>query len=110
MRERNFSTRRYRVSTEIRQKRIKKATAERGGRKMSQELQPVYAGEVDATVVEGGEQNSFLNGITGQTPWCIVSVLRHALIITLAALLSVAIELPEDYDVTQTVTLFEQPK
>src|SRR4051794_34451473 len=78
--------------------------------KMSQELEPVYAGEAGAIQEEGGEQNSFLNGVTGQTPWWIVSVLMHALIITLAALLSVAIDIPDAEFGGFQVTEFYNPK
>src|SRR5436190_12653520 len=79
---------------------------------MSNELQPVYAGEAEVMEGEGVEQNTFLDGVTGKTPWWIVSVLMHALIIALAALLSVAIDLPDNNDSLQTVTIFpsEPPK
>ncbi|HEY3322813.1 MAG TPA: hypothetical protein VGP72_20330, partial [Planctomycetota bacterium] len=38
----------------------------------------------------------FLYAVSGQTPWWIVSILLHALIITLAGLMSMAINLGDE--------------
>lgn len=75
------------------------------------ELQPAYAGDAAAIEVEGEDRETFLSSLTGQTPWWIVSVLLHALVITLAGLLSIVMpNLDEDVEMTQTVTIYEQPK
>ena len=60
-------------------------------------------------VVEG--QQPFLYSVTGQTPWWIVSVLLHVLVILLASLVSMAIELPKGEDSVVMVTeLARQPE
>ena len=45
---------------------------------------------------EGGGDQPFLYSITGQTPWWIVSILLHALVIVLAGLMTVSIDLGPD--------------
>jgi len=47
---------------------------------------------------------SFMDSLTGQTPWWIVSILLHALVITLAGLMSMAIDLGEEEPAVVMVT------
>ncbi|MCY3017724.1 MAG: terpene cyclase/mutase family protein [Planctomycetota bacterium] len=69
--------------------------------------------EVEEEVVEGEEQQEeqapqenqlFLYAVTSQTPWWIVSILLHALVITLAGLMSMNIDLGGDEDAVVMVT------
>ncbi|HEY3320583.1 MAG TPA: hypothetical protein VGP72_08965, partial [Planctomycetota bacterium] len=57
----------------------------------------VEDGEVpeEEEVQQEGDQ-PFLYAVSGQTPWWIVSILLHALIITLAGLMSMAINLGDE--------------
>jgi len=41
------------------------------------------------------QENSFLYAATSQTPWWVISILLHGLVITLAGLMTMAIEMPE---------------
>ncbi|HYG78229.1 MAG TPA: prenyltransferase/squalene oxidase repeat-containing protein [Planctomycetota bacterium] len=50
----------------------------------------------------------FLYSVTGQTPWWIVSILLHALVITLAGLMSMAIDLGEPEAAVVMVTELAQ--
>src|SRR5579862_9770381 len=58
---------------------------------------------------ESDAQPTFLHSLTGQTPWWVVSVLLHALVITLAGLVSLAIELPKSDD-TIVVSISMDPR
>ncbi|HYF47777.1 MAG TPA: prenyltransferase/squalene oxidase repeat-containing protein [Planctomycetota bacterium] len=66
--------------------------------------------ELDEEMVEGEEEGQeegnqpFLYSMTGHTPWWIVSILLHCLVIALAGLISMAIELPKGDDANVTVT------
>lgn len=60
---------------------------------------------VDSGVEVQNENTPFLHSVTGQTPWWIVSVLLHALIITLAGLMSIIIELPTSEYMPQVTEL-----
>jgi len=65
--------------------------------------------ELEDQVEEGAEEEPagdqpFLYSVTGQTPWWIVSILLHALVITLAGLMSLAIDLGEEEAAVVMVT------
>jgi hypothetical protein len=62
---------------------------------MKEILENDTAREEEVLDVETNNETPFLYSITGQTPWWIVSILLHALIITLMGLISVAIEMPK---------------
>ena len=74
--------------------------------------------ELDEDELAEGEEEGepqgdqpFLYSVTGQTPWWIVSVLLHVLVIALASLVSMAIELPKNDDAVVMVTeLARQPE
>ena len=60
---------------------------------------------------ESDARPTFLHSLTGQTPWWVVSVLLHALVITLAGLVSLAIELPKSEDtIVMTIPLDPRPE
>ena len=60
---------------------------------------------------EEDSQAPYLYAVTSQTPWWIVSIMLHALIIVLAGLISMAIEMPKGDDVQITVTtVLQQPE
>lgn len=50
----------------------------------------------DATAEQEQPQNSFLYAATGQTPWWIVSILLHGLVIVLAGLMTMTLDLGKD--------------
>jgi len=64
--------------------------------------------EVEAQEEEEGQQPEgnqlFLYAMTSQTPWWIVSILLHALVITLAGLMGMAIDLGEGEEAVVMVT------
>ncbi|HYG73953.1 MAG TPA: hypothetical protein VEK08_03015 [Planctomycetota bacterium] len=60
--------------------------------------------EQEAASMETVETQPFLYSITGQTPWWIVSIVMHALVITLAGLMSMAIDLGEEDPAVVMVT------
>ncbi|MCY3017723.1 MAG: terpene cyclase/mutase family protein [Planctomycetota bacterium] len=70
---------------------------------------PVEENALDAGLPADGPQ-PFLYAVTSQTPWWIVSILLHALIITLAGLMSMTIELPDADCPPLTVSVFEPAK
>src|SRR5947209_20305515 len=63
-------------------------------------------GEEEGEETQGDQP--FLYSVTGQTPWWIVSVLLHVLVILLASLVSMAIELPKGEDQVVMVTELAQ--
>ncbi|MGD0089554.1 MAG: prenyltransferase/squalene oxidase repeat-containing protein [Planctomycetota bacterium] len=60
------------------------------------EEEVVLAGLEVPQVEETTEGDAFLYAVTSQTPWWIVSVLLHGLVITLAALMSIGIKIEDD--------------
>ena len=65
--------------------------------------------ELDEEIQEGEEEEApadqpFLSSFTGQTPWWIVSVLLHVLVILLASLVTMAVDLPKTEDAVVMVT------
>lgn len=69
--------------------------------------------EAEEVNVENEEDSSgsseALMLVGAQTPWWVVSILAHALIIAFAALLSIAIELPVDDPLIPQVTILREP-
>ncbi len=63
---------------------------------VERELQEDEPLEEEAPAQSDSGDPSFLYAISGQTPWWIVSILLHALVITLAGLMSMAINLDQD--------------
>src|SRR5438093_12578360 len=62
---------------------------------------PEAAEEEEQAPAAGG---GFMDSLTGQTPWWIVSIRLHALVITLAGLMSMAIDLGEEEAAVVMVT------
>ena len=71
---------------------------------MSAEIQEEEIVEQEQDVEQEPENGIFLYAITSQTPWWIVSVLLHALVITMAGLASMSIDLGEQEDAIVMVT------
>jgi len=72
-------------------------------RDVEEELEEEVA-EGEGEGEEGGGDQPFLYSITGQTPWWIVSILLHALVIVLAGLMTVSIDLGPDKEAVVMVT------
>ncbi|HEY3322748.1 MAG TPA: prenyltransferase/squalene oxidase repeat-containing protein [Planctomycetota bacterium] len=72
---------------------------------MAGEAQVLDAQEVELAQ-EPGESQAFLYSATSQTPWWMVSLLLHGLIIALAALVTIDMNLDRDDPMTVTVTDF----
>jgi hypothetical protein len=66
-----------------------------------EDLEEEIQGEEEEQVEAGG---GVMDSLTGQTPWWIVSILLHALVITLAGLMSMAIDLGEEEPAVVMVT------
>jgi hypothetical protein len=65
--------------------------------------EPIESAEQDAR-----DQHPLLYSVTSQTPWWIVSILLHGLVITLAGLISLAIELPTGDDDLVMISVIEE--
>jgi len=63
--------------------------------------------EITGYGLEGDAQQAFLYAVTGQTPWWVISVLLHGLVITLAGLLTISMELPDEEFLVQTTEFFK---
>ena len=72
------------------------------------QIDAVHNPDQDFEIDSEPEVQPFLHTITGHTPWWIVSILLHALVITLAGLMSMAIELGEAEEAIIMVTELAQ--
>ena len=73
---------------------------------MTSEVEPV---DTDLETAQQSEGEPFLHSVTSSTPWWVVSVLLHVLVIALAGLVSMAIQLPSPDDSVIVITNICKP-